>query len=253
MIETYSDRWFETRKKRARESAQVVLPIVFDLVAPSSIVDLGCGTGSWLVVASNLGVRDVVGLDAHHVDSKLLEISADQFIHHDLTTRPAVGRTFDLALCLEVGEHLPARSASTLVQSLTELAPVVLFSAAVPGQGGTAHVNEQWPDYWADLFVARGYRPYDAIRMRVWRDNHVGYFYAQNSVLYVRDSVSSRYPRLPAPLSYAPPALVHPKLLARARDAFPPVDDVALGSLIRFGGKWLALHLISGVTQARRK
>lgn len=240
MTKKYPSEWFEARKERARESARAVLPIVFGYIAPSSVVDIGCGTGSWLLVASELGIVDILGLDAPHVDPRLLEIPADRFVRHDLTKQTAVGRTFDLALCMEVGEHLPPALAPLLVKSLTELAPVVLFSAAVPGQGGTAHVNEQWPEYWANLFAERGYRSYDAIRSRVWRNEQVRYFYAQNSLLYVRASESSRYPGLPAPLSDVPLALIHPKLFARVRDTFPPPGAITLSSLIRFAAKWFA-------------
>ena len=233
----YRSDWFESRKERARESARVVLPVVFTLIEPSSIVDVGCGTGSWLVVAEELGVPDSIGIDASHVDRALLEIPEERFLVHDLRNSPALNRTFDLALCLEVGEHLPLSSASILVQTLVGLAPVVLFSAAVPGQGGTSHVNEQWPEYWAALFSNHGYLAYDVVRPRIWRDDRVRYFYAQNSLLYVRGSETSSFPRLPEALAEPPLALVHPKLFRRVRDAFPPAGKVSLGALVRFGGK----------------
>ncbi len=233
----YRSDWFASRRERAKESARVVLPIVLPLVQPSSIADVGCGTGSWLVVAEDLGVVDSIGIDAAHVNLDLLEIQEERFLIHDLRTSLALDRTFDLALCLEVGEHLPPRFASLLVQTLVDLAPAVLFSAAVPGQGGTSHVNEQWPEYWAALFASRDYLAYDVVRPQVWHDERVRYFYAQNSLLYVRRSPTYRYPNLPDPLSEPPLALVHPKLFSRVRDAFPPAGNVSLGSLVRFGGK----------------
>lgn len=235
--EPYRSEWFESRKERARESARVVLPIVFALVEPASVVDVGCGTGSWLVVAEELGATDNIGVDGPHLERALLEIADERFVAHDLRTELALRRTFDLGLCLEVGEHLPHGSASTLVETLVGLAPAVLFSAAIPGQGGTSHVNEQWPEYWAALFSDRGYLACDVIRPQVWRDDRVRYFYAQNSLLYVRGSEASRYPRLPKPLAEPPLALVHPTLLRRVRDTFPPAGSVTLGSLVRFGGK----------------
>ena len=233
----YRSDWFESRKERARASARVVLPIVFTLIEPSSVADVGCGTGSWLVVAEELGVAESIGIDGSHIDKALLEIPEEQFLVHDLRTSLALNRTFDLALCLEVGEHLPPRSASTLVQTLIGLAPVVLFSAAVPGQGGTSHVNEQWPEYWTALFSSFDYLAYDVVRHQIWRDDRVRYFYAQNSLLYVRGSETCRYPKLPEPLFEPPLALVHPKLFGRVRDAFPPASNVSLGSLVRFGAK----------------
>jgi SAM-dependent methyltransferase len=239
LLRQYRSEWFESRKERARESARAVLPIVFALIGPSSLVDIGCGTGSWLAVADELGTTDIIGVDASHVDPALLEFADERFIAHDLRQALTLNRTFDLALCLEVGEHLPPRSAPTLVETLIELAPVVLFSAAIPGQGGTSHTNEQWPDYWAALFSSHGYVAYDVIRPRIWRDDRVRYFYAQNSVLYIRGSETSRYSGLPVPSVDPPLPYVHPKLFGRVRDNFPPPTSVTLSPLLRFSGKLL--------------
>ena len=93
-------------------------------------------------------------------------------------------RRFELALCLEVGEHLPERSAPALVESLAAAAPVVLFSAAVPGQGGTSHVNEQWPPYWERLFAEQGMRKYDVIRPLIWCDRSIESWYRQNIYIF---------------------------------------------------------------------
>ena len=93
-------------------------------------------------------------------------------------------KQFELAACLEVAEHIPETSASHLIDELTGCAPVVLFSAAIPGQGGTQHVNEQWPEYWRELFGRRGYRPVDAIRGRIIQDPSVEWWYRQNILVY---------------------------------------------------------------------
>ncbi len=233
----YRSDWFESRKERARESARVVLPIIFELIRPSALVDVGCGTGSWLAVAEELGTTDSVGIDAPHLDPALLEFAEERFVAYDLSRALILNRTFDLALCLEVGEHLPPWAAPTLVETLTELAPVVLFSAAIPGQGGTSHTNEQWPEYWAGLFSDHDYVTYDILRPRIWRSDRVRYFYAQNSLLYVRRSATSSYRQLPVPLAEPPLPLVHPELLRRVRTSFPPPGSVTLGSVVRFGGR----------------
>jgi hypothetical protein len=105
-------------------------------------------------------------------------------------------KSFDLSVCLEVAEHVPDASADTLVRSLTAAAPVVLFSAAIPLQGGSHHINEQWPSYWAQKFAAEGYVPVDAIRRHVWDDERVSFFYAQNILLFVKKSRLAEYPKL---------------------------------------------------------
>jgi hypothetical protein len=93
-----------------------------------------------------------------------------------------------LAISLEVAEHLPENAADDFVASLVRLAPIVLFSAAAPYQGGQNHVNEQWPGYWAERFAARNYLPVDCIRRRVWENPEVEWWYAQNTFLYVERS-----------------------------------------------------------------
>jgi SAM-dependent methyltransferase len=160
--------------------------MVLDLVRPKSIVDAGCGDGTWLSVFRELGIVDLVGLDGDYVDRRRLQIPLDQFRATDLSSRFELPRTFDLAVSLEVAEHLPPESAEGFVDSLTRLAPVVLFSAAIPLQGGTQHLNEQWPDYWAALFKTHDYLPIDCIRGRIWGNEQVEWYYAQNILLFAR-------------------------------------------------------------------
>lgn len=233
-MKRYGTEWYARRIERARESARVVLPLVFEVIRPMSIADVGCGTGSWLHVARELGVLEVVGIDAAHVDVDLLEIHREEFVTRDLKQPVDLGRTFDLALCLEVGEHIPDTSAGTLIKTVTGLAPAVLFSAAIPGQGGTAHVNEQWPEYWARRFLEYGYCGYDFVRPLIWCDPRVRYFYAQNSVLYIHEADASRYPALPGGTRGAPLPLVHPRLLERVRGAVPPSEMITASVAAQF-------------------
>ena len=178
------DNYFIHGADRSEQSARRIVPYVLELVRPHSVVDVGCGVGPWLKVFAELGVRDFVGVDAEYVPREALRFDASRFVAADLTKPLTLDRTFDLAVSLEVGEHLGAESAGTLVASLTKLAPVVLFSAAPPGQGGINHVNEQWPAYWAAFFAEHGYSPIDAIRDRVWDDRDVDWWYRQNTILY---------------------------------------------------------------------
>jgi 2-polyprenyl-3-methyl-5-hydroxy-6-metoxy-1,4-benzoquinol methylase len=180
----YTSEFFDTIRGGSRRSAQAVVPIVLQLVQPKSIIDVGCGDGSWLSVFRELGVSDMVGLDGDYVDRRLLQIPQDQFRATDLSSPFGLSRTFDLAICLEVAEHLPPQSAEGFVNALTQLAPGVLFSAAIPLQGGTQHLNEQWPDYWAALFKTHDYLPIDCIRERIWKNENVEWFYAQNILLF---------------------------------------------------------------------
>lgn len=190
----YNQRFFASISSGSRRSARRVLPLVYELTPVRSIIDIGCGTGAWLAAAMESGIGDVVGVDGAYVQQHQREIPAERFVEADLAMltpetlrgRAAVGeRRFDLAMSLEVAEHLPEASAAGFVALLTSLAPVVLFSAAIPFQGGTGHQNEQFPSWWAKRFAARGYVPLDVIRDRVWDDASVEWWYRQNTLVFV--------------------------------------------------------------------
>ncbi|CAN5164309.1 hypothetical protein BH11PAT1_BH11PAT1_1480 [soil metagenome] len=210
----YSPEWFKKQKIGAGKSAEALLPIVIDLVSPRSVVDVGCGVGMWLSTFKELGVKDILGIDGEWVRQDELHIPKEFFMPIDISKPFEITKKADLVISLEVGEHLAPESAKGFVKSLAKIAPVMLFSAAIPKQGGTMHLNEQWPEYWADLFKSEGYVAIDCIRRRVWTNPNVEYWYAQNTILYVKESEIGNYPKLQKEIEHehggALP-LVHPR------------------------------------------
>ncbi len=209
----YDPAFFHAWQPGSARSARVIVPLVVDLLRPGSVVDVGCGIGAWLSVFKEYGVEDVVGVDGDYVDRAELLVDPRRFVAHDLEEPLHLQRSFDLAVSLEVAEHLRPEAAETFVESLVRLAPVVLFSAAVPEQGGADHRNEQWPEYWAELFARHSYEPVDCVRRRVWSNPDVEVWYAQNTLLYVERSALARHERLacePRP-EHGALALVHPR------------------------------------------
>lgn len=182
----YDDRFYAAQQAGARRSAERIVPLVLELTGARSVVDVGCGRGSWLSVFREQGVETVLGVDGMYVSG--LEIPSELFLAHDLATPLELDRAFDLAVSLEVAEHLEPEAGAALVVSLVRLAPFVLFSAAIPGQLGEGHVNERWQGDWAAEFGAHGYRAFDPIRPLVWDDPSVEWWYAQNTLLYARDA-----------------------------------------------------------------
>jgi SAM-dependent methyltransferase len=221
----YDHEFFEDHVHKARTSAEAIVPLVMELVEPASVVDLGCGLGTWLAAFARHGVSDYIGVDGDWVPREAMEIPAGHFVPARLDHPLELGRRFDLAVSLEVAEHLPERIAKRFVDTATGLAPVVLFSAAIPHQGGLHHLNEQWPDYWAALFAAEGFVVVDSIRSLVWSIPGVSYWYKQNAFLYVRSDVLAERPRLARAREATAESmlsLVHPSLLlhtARAPEA----------------------------------
>lgn len=188
----YGEAFYSAISGGSLKSARKVLPLIMKWTSPASVVDLGCGTGDWLAVFEELGVAEVLGVDGAYVSTSQLRISQDRFLAHDLTTPLHIDRVFDLAMSVEVAEHLPEQFASQFVRSLCTLAPIVLFSAAAPGQGGTEHVNERWPEYWIAKFHEQGFVAMDVLRHRIWEEADVNWWYAQNLFLYVRQDQLAR-------------------------------------------------------------
>jgi SAM-dependent methyltransferase len=214
-VQSYSASFFQTIAPSGVDSARVIAPRLIELVQPRSIVVVGCGTGSWLRVFKELGVEDVLGIDGSYVPANARELPAQQFLERDLTQPLRLDRRFDLVMSLEVAEHLPPDVAEQFVESLVNLGPVVAFSAAVPKQGGTHHVNEQWPEYWAGLFARHRYSAIDCFRADIWRNPRVAWYYAQNLLLFASDVAVAQSKRLRDARSRsgdAPPlSIVHPR------------------------------------------
>jgi SAM-dependent methyltransferase len=224
-LSTYGDSFYRDLDATAAPSARRIVPLLLELAALRSAVDIGCGDGGWLSVLAEHGVSDILGLDGPWVPEARLKIPVASFRRARLDAPLAVERRFDLAISLEVAEHLPPERAADFVRALTALAPLVLFSAAIPGQGGVDHLNEQWPSYWAGLFAGRDFRAIDIVRATVWNDPQVTWWYKQNILLYAAPEALARHPRLAAAAAAAPPEplpLVHPELFAQARRRAEP-------------------------------
>ena len=199
----------------------------------ASVVDVGCGAGTVLRAFHDCGVAAVQGCDAAWVDAGRLAIPAEHFMVVDLS-RPftPLGRRFDLAISLEVAEHLTRQRAPLFVGELCSLADVVLFSAAIPGQGGVGHVNEQWQSYWAGLFQEHGRRCYDVLRPQLWDDPGVPPWYKQNALLF-----SAR--ELPLPEATGMLDVVHPETYLGVH-----YRDVTPGAYLRAKARsWLSRRL----------
>jgi glycosyltransferase involved in cell wall biosynthesis/SAM-dependent methyltransferase len=178
-------RFFEP----SRYAAVVIANLLDRWIETKAVLDLGCGIGTWLRVFAGDGRRDVFGIESEHLDPCHLEVDPNLILHADLSHRLDLRRRFDLVVCLEVAEHLAAEAAEVVVGNCIRHADVVLFSAAIPGQQGRTHLNEQLPEYWASLFSAQGYAALDIIRPLIWGDRNIPVWYRQNMLLFVRETL----------------------------------------------------------------
>jgi SAM-dependent methyltransferase len=226
-----------------QEGPQLVFPTLVPGFRPSSVLDVGCGTGTWLRAALDSGVPDVLGIDGVAITPDRLLIPPSCFSVRDLTKPIDLGRRFDLAICLEVAEHLAIEHAETLVRTLSMHSDCIVFSAAAPGQLGQHHVNCEPPSAWQRRFNNLGFSCDDEVRWRLWDEMSLEPWYRQNMFI-ARKSQSqvSREPRIKT--------VIHPDMLPyfQRKAAMQRIEDGAMPA------KWyLEVSAKSLAAKARRK
>jgi SAM-dependent methyltransferase len=193
---TYKDNFFNVHLENSISSASEIIPIVLNYFRPKSVIDVGCGIGTWLSVWEKHGVKDIVGVDGDYVNKNELLIKKENFVTADLESGFQIERKFDIVTCLEVAEHISSTSAEKLIKSLCALGNIILFSAAIPGQEGTLHINEQYPSYWLQFFKKNNFVPIDCIRNKIWSNEKVSFWYRQNVILYIKKDCLSNFEEL---------------------------------------------------------
>jgi len=221
-------------------SSERVLEILFSVYKPNSVLDVGCGLGVWLKSAAKLGVSDLRGIEGEWINPALLEISPELIEVRDLEKGFDLKRKFDLVITLEVAEHLSESAADDFIASLVRHAPAVLFSAAIPFQGGDHHVNERFLPYWAAKFERYGYRPVDLIRSEIWLDESALLWLRQNVMLFAHEALIAGNERLRrASLDNRFPfTVVHPEFYVRRVK-----ESEALRNLLKPGGFFHSIPL----------
>lgn len=209
----YDEVFYRYQREGSLKSARLVLPVVHAEYPIKSVLDVGCGAGAWLRAHHELGVPETVGVDGEYVDRSVLLIAQSDFQPRDITEPFNLARQFDLVECLEVAEHVPTARSAMLIDNVVRHGRRVLFSAAVPGQGGEDHINEQACEFWRDLFAARGYRLFDFVRPRIVQRQEVESWYRYNTLFFAHDSTvdtlsaevqATRVPEAQAIRDYSP-------------------------------------------------
>lgn len=200
------------------EGPQSALTELFQTEVPHSLLDVGCGTGTWIRAAKEAGVQKCFGVDGVNIAAADLLFPEADFLVQDLTKPWNLQQRFDVVLCLEVGEHLDAIHAVNLVHSLTQHADTVYFSAACPDQPGQHHVNCQWPAYWQELFNRNGFACSDHIRWQIWDREEIEPWYRQNLFQAVKNEELAGSEKRIQPV-------VHPALLPYLIDSAVKLSD----------------------------
>lgn len=178
-------KYIHTNKFHNMEAPRVIVEKVLEVIQPKSVIDIGCGLGTFLKAFKENDIYDVLGLDGSWVDKKMLREYLDEgeFMEVDLECKINYIKKYDLAISLEVAEHLSSDSAAIFVENLVNASDVILFSAAIPLQGGQNHINEQWVEFWQNEFAKYDYVFFDLIRKKTWNCTQVNWWYKQNMFL----------------------------------------------------------------------
>ena len=179
------------------QSALEFIPIIYDTLKPTSVVDFGCGIGNWIKVwLEETPVKDILGIEGPYISKDLYKVDEKYILLKDLKEPIDLGRKFDVAISLEVGEHLPDEFADVFVSNIVKVSDIVIFSAAIKGQLGTYHINEQYPEYWANKFAKHHYVAVDYFRSKIWTNSKIKYWYRQNVLIYIKKEALTNHPFL---------------------------------------------------------
>ena len=184
--DVYDKGFFDAQVAGSLASGRICLTSLFSIWRPGSVADLGCGRGAWLTACHELGVATLAGIDGAWASKAGMLIEEIEFHPKNLNQPVDLGRTFDMAISLEVGEHVEPGATDIFHRSLTGLSGAVMFSAAFTGQPGANHINTRPHSFWAAKFQKAGYRIFDFFRPKLWGDSRIEPWYRQNAFLYVK-------------------------------------------------------------------
>jgi SAM-dependent methyltransferase len=214
-MNTYNFEFYNAQAEISYRSARKVVPIVVNLLSPRSVVDVGCGVGTWLSAFEEHGIA-ITGLEGAWVSAQPLRIDQKHVRVVDLNSSFSLKEKYDCAISLEVAEHLDPERGPGFVADICELSDIIVFGAAIPGQGGTDHRNERFQSYWAAEFQKNGFRAFDVVRPAIWHDRQVGPAYRQNILVYAREgSGAFQHLVLSNSRSQIIHDIVHPEIFSR--------------------------------------
>lgn len=182
----YSDEFFAKTFRQGKAAAEKLLPLFDDLeFFPDTVVDIGGGAGGWLIPFADRGaevtlVDQVNPAIQVELDNRVRYLPSNLENEGDVAGIPGS----ELAICVEVLEHLSAQAASRVLNQVSKSSETVIFSAAWDGQGGEHHINERPMEDWLEEWVNRDFVVADVIRSRM---NSLPRYYQTNLVLLTQN------------------------------------------------------------------
>ncbi len=212
-LDSYDSIFYEEMSKSSSSSARFLVPFLKKHLVFNSVIDIGCGDGQFVSEFIKNGISQVKGVEGDWILGSLDQRLNPWLQIADLTNDLTFDTRFDLAICLEVAEHLDEKYADTFISNLVKASDLIFFSAAIPGQGGTNHVNLQYPDYWAIKFAIHGYYMEWDPRSLLNGKRGVAPWYQQNCLLYRKSTEVSK-------VMITPRTIIHPDIFPEEQSFF---------------------------------
>lgn len=218
MTVAYDQEFYDTIRRGARRSVEATMPYLIEhlhLDGTERVLDVGCGEGWWADGFASLGCT-VVGVDSGRTSHRP---DTFQFVDQSLDDPLPLG-PFDVVVCLEVLEHVRAGLAYNVISQIRERTDCLLFSAAIPGQGGTGHINERRTSDWAARLHGAGFAVSGALRWYLWGNEDIENWYQQNMLVAIPQVLDLDDPPHRAEGLFPPNV---PEAMARPHDVVHPV------------------------------
>ena len=228
----YHFEWHKTHGDETSASAHVVVSLLKLILEVRSVLDVGCGDGRWLACFKSSGVPSIYGVDGEWTDQDHLLIDKEEFTVTDLSKSFDLGKRFDIAISLEVAEHVDAECSALFVENLTKHSDMVLFGAAIPFQAASGTSTSAGNPTGLRYSKLRAINASDPFRSQIWQRRDVSVWYRQNMLVYIKrersDLISQVEKYLRAyHISEMPIDIVHPEryqlIASYSQIAFKPL------------------------------
>lgn len=190
VVHNYGDNFYKSVSLRAEETADQVINTLSSIsLQMKSIKDIGCGSGIWLKKFNEIGqFQQILGFDLIGAIEKDARSFDEKITFEAIDFENVVENIFpktDLSLFLEVAEHLTENTAKKIIKFICETSNMVIFSAAIPGQGGYNHINEQLMSYWVKQIEINQFVVFDIFRKEMSKYKNLPFYYRNNIVLAI--------------------------------------------------------------------
>jgi len=155
----YDSKYFKKKYFKLRKWETKIGKDIVKRFAIKSILDLGCGIGSFLSGAVLVGCEDVIGIELNYENSKkyIVKNIFPYIKYGDITKDINLKRQFDCVISIEVAEHLSPGETDSFIKNLVYYSrKYIIFSAAAPGQPGRGHINLRKRSLWIRDIVSHG-------------------------------------------------------------------------------------------------